>query len=1330
MNWPTCLQIFMVFLVSLGAANAQLAFTAKNWAVLPFPGAPKIKQTNRNTEFEFDCTTNDNQADVKLMYQETSSNFVDAKTKFGGRLTQTGQKFKLFVEAVLDGGTYKCLATAQDGKTAELELGNLNVRNVQSTVVPEIIPRRTEVDIHTGPFEATCEAKGGATGSTSFLKWYKLDDSGNQQAIDSSRATVQQKWETKGGVEFDIEILKFKLFDVQDQGTYQCERKVDLNTPVTNTEIKLKLIPKEKPIVTIKTQVGSSQETCIDASPCIADPRPKTYFKATCTATGSPRPKLSWYFDGKKVDAKFNPHHSLTNCAVADDACHLFFTAEMKPEHNGRFTCEAENSLGKNEKSVDVVVQVTPMIEKRTNYMVDSYNSSVRLECKITEGNPLPKHAWYFQRSKTAGANADAESWEPISKLIGARGARATQQPAQPTPTNMSYVMAPPEIEGQRPVFFMCNVSSTAGVDSYQFQLTRMKVRPPQFEIEPKASPIVENEKEKLVIKCIYEKSQFKEASWYNDVNRLNSVEKDGKGGIMKEILYEFASLSLKDSGEYKCKLTGWNNKVSELKTELNVKKLMPPVVTVEDEEISETKESGRLVELPCNVTGNPQPSVTWLHGKGETINQTIELGKKDCTNRKSGIYTVAGMTSLIFCEPDYQKHAGEYKCKADNSQGSDSKNMKLTINKEPELISWKTKESRAQGEAFKLTCIVRANPPAKIVWRKLDENNKTISEMNSTSKTVNIREISFGYLEQKHAGRYRCIATNLFGTDQNEVTLSVPATKKIVQKISTSAIGGIIAVAVIFLILLVLFAVWYKRRVDNAYRKKYLAFAPDQKVELDPDRTLFEQSGDLPYDPDWEFNPDKLTMIKTLGSGAFGQVWLAEGVGITMLNARDKSDVAKKRRKTITSSKSFRYTRMPSMRYKKSKDGGLLKQESEQKTMVAVKTLKDDGGESDYKDLASELKILIHLGEHKNIVNLLGAVTMAGKGKLKVIIEFCPHGDLISFLRGKRTEFQPIWEKYETDMSNEFTYIDLLLTSFQVAKGMEFLQDRKCVHRDLAARNVLIGPDYVMKIADFGMARDIYASEAYLKQTSGLLPVKWMAPESLFDKVYTSQSDVWSFGVLLWEVFTLGGSPYPGLPMEDLYGFINDGKRMEKPDICPDSVYDIMLDCWIQNPYERPIFGQIGDRLGNLMKAQVPASKYDAVDGNDESYLNDDSMPPPSHPPINNMPNYDHMDDRSSVSSQSEQESLLPEGQTFVPPPSNYKNAAPLPPIPMDMQKPQPPPPMIDDSPDYLPPEDTDYLMANPNAGFAPVNGNTPNHHYDLPPEENDDDYIEATIV
>jgi len=224
----------------------QLAFTAKDWKLFPFPGAPKMKQTGRNKDFEFDCTTNDPKANVSLLFQETSDTAVDAKTKFGGRLIQAGSKFTLYVESIMDGGLYKCSATAADGTTAELELGNLNVQpNFMRQVVPEIIPRKTEVEIQAGrPYTLKCEAKGGARGS--FLKWYKLDAEGNDQAIHPARATVtQEEGRSQGGQDFDIDVLSFKRFETQDQGTYKCVRKV-ANTPATSSQIKLKLIPAIK----------------------------------------------------------------------------------------------------------------------------------------------------------------------------------------------------------------------------------------------------------------------------------------------------------------------------------------------------------------------------------------------------------------------------------------------------------------------------------------------------------------------------------------------------------------------------------------------------------------------------------------------------------------------------------------------------------------------------------------------------------------------------------------------------------------------------------------------------------------------------------------------------------------------------------------------------------------------------------------------------------------------------------------------------------------------------------------------------------------------------
>ncbi|CAH3177742.1 unnamed protein product [Porites lobata] len=155
----------------------------------------------------------------------------------------------------------------------------------------------------------------------------------------------------------------------------------------------------------------------------------------------------------------------------------------------------------------------------------------------------------------------------------------------------------------------------------------------------------------------------------------------------------------------------------------------------------------------------------------------------------------------------------------------------------------------------------------------------------------------------------------------------------------------------------------------------------------------------------------------------------------------------------------------------------------------------------------------------------------------------------------------------------------------------MEYLASKKCVHRDLAARNVLVGEDYVMKIADFDLARNIYKSDLYVKTNSGVLPMKWMAIESLFLREYSEKSDVWSFGICLWEIFTLGGTPYPTIPVEELLGFLNDGNRMENPRDCPSEIYKIMQDCWQEGPDKRPKFDQISQSIGTILEQRASQS-------------------------------------------------------------------------------------------------------------------------------------------
>ncbi|KAF3848469.1 hypothetical protein F7725_014966 [Dissostichus mawsoni] len=214
-------------------------------------------------------------------------------------------------------------------------------------------------------------------------------------------------------------------------------------------------------------------------------------------------------------------------------------------------------------------------------------------------------------------------------------------------------------------------------------------------------------------------------------------------------------------------------------------------------------------------------------------------------------------------------------------------------------------------------------------------------------------------------------------------------------------------------------------------------------------------------------------------------------------------------------------------------------------------------------------------------------------KGSLYVVVEFASQGNLREVLRSRRPPGLEYWSDSQQEAMDRLEVRELVSAAYQVSRGMDYLASRKCIHRDLAARNVLVTEDNVMKIADFGLARDVHHIDYYKKTTNGRLPVKWMAPEALFDRIYTHQSDVWSFGVLLWEIFTLGGSPYPGVPVEELFKLLKEGHRMEKPSACPQELYRMMRDCWHAVPARRPTFSQLVDDLDrtlSLMANQLMA--------------------------------------------------------------------------------------------------------------------------------------------
>ncbi|KAM5298954.1 angiopoietin-1 receptor isoform 4-T4 [Ctenodactylus gundi] len=246
----------------------------------------------------------------------------------------------------------------------------------------------------------------------------------------------------------------------------------------------------------------------------------------------------------------------------------------------------------------------------------------------------------------------------------------------------------------------------------------------------------------------------------------------------------------------------------------------------------------------------------------------------------------------------------------------------------------------------------------------------------------------------------------------------------------------------------------------------------------------------------------------------------------------------------------------------------------------AAIKRMKEYASKDDHRDFAGELEVLCKLGQHQNIINLLGACEH--RGYLYLAIEYAPHGNLLDFLRKSRVlETDPAFAIANSTAST-LSSQQLLQFAADVARGMDYLSQKQFIHRDLAARNILVGENYIAKIADFGLSR---GQEVYVKKTMGRLPVRWMAIESLNYSVYTTNSDVWSYGVLLWEIVSLGGTPYCGMTCAELYEKLPQGYRLEKPLNCDHEVYDLMRQCWREKPYERPSFAQILVSLNRMLE-------------------------------------------------------------------------------------------------------------------------------------------------
>ncbi|MBN3287648.1 SRMS kinase, partial [Polyodon spathula] len=229
-------------------------------------------------------------------------------------------------------------------------------------------------------------------------------------------------------------------------------------------------------------------------------------------------------------------------------------------------------------------------------------------------------------------------------------------------------------------------------------------------------------------------------------------------------------------------------------------------------------------------------------------------------------------------------------------------------------------------------------------------------------------------------------------------------------------------------------------------------------------------------------------------------------------------------------------------------------------KKMVAIKMLKQEDMKQD--EFVKEVQALKSL-HHPKLIELYAICTRGEP--VYIVTELMSKGNLLVYLNSAE--------------GRQLLLAHLVYMASQVAEGMAYLEDRKIVHRDLAARNVLVGDNLVCKVADFGLAR-IIKDDVYSVSASTKIPVKWTAPEATSFHKFSVKSDVWSFGVLLYEIVTYGKMPYEGMTNKEVINMLNKGYRLPCPENCPITIYKIMLDCWKDTGMERPSFHALRSQL------------------------------------------------------------------------------------------------------------------------------------------------------
>ncbi|XP_049509184.1 inactive tyrosine-protein kinase 7 [Panthera uncia] len=1038
---------------------------------------------------------------------------------------------------------------------------------------------------------------GGAQAAIVFIK-----EPSSQDALQGRRALLRCEVETPGPVHVywlldgapvqDTErrfaqgsSLSFAAVDrLQDSGAFQCvarDNATGEEARSANASFNIKWI--ETGPVVLKHPASE------------AEIQPQTQVTLRCHIDGHPRPTYQWFRDGSPLS------DGQSNHTVSSKERNLTLRP-ASPEHSGIYSCCAQNAFGQTCSSQNFTLSIADESFARVvlapRDMVVARNEEAMFHCQFS-AQPPPSLQWVFEdetpitnrsrpphlRRATVFANgsllltqvrprnagvyrcigqgqrgppvvleatlhlAEIEDMPPFEPRVFTAGSeeRVACLPPQGLPEPSVWwehagVRLPTRgrvfQEGHELVFasttesdagvYICHAANLAGQRRQDVNITVATV--PTWLKKPQDSQLEEGKPGYL--HCLTQATPKPTVVWYR--NQM-LISEDSRFEVSKNGTLRINSVEVYDGTWYRCvSSTPAGSVEAQARVQVLEKlKFTPPPRP------QQCMEFDKEATVPCSATGREKPTIKWIRADGSSLPEWV--------TDNAGTLHFSRVT---------RDDAGNYTCIASNGlQGQIRAHVQLTV---AVFITFKVEPERTtvyQGHTALLRCEAQGDPKPLIQWKGKDR----ILDPTKLGPRMHIFQngsLVIHDVAPEDSGRYTCIAGNSCNIKHTEAPLYVvdkpvleeseglgsPPPYKMIQTIGLS-VGAAVAY-----IIAVLGLMFYCKKRCKAKRLQKQPEGEEPEMEClnggplqngQPSAEIQEEvaltslgSGPTATNKrhstsdKMHFPRTSLQPITTLGKSEFGEVFLAKAQGL---------------------------------------------EEGVAETLVLVKSLQSRD-EQQQLDFRREFEMFGKLN-HANVVRLLGLCREAEPHYM--VLEYVDLGDLKQFLRisqskDEKLKSQPLSTKQKVSLCT------------QVALGMEHLSNNRFVHKDLAARNCLVSAQRQVKVSALGLSKDVYNSE-YYHFRQAWVPLRWMSPEAILEGDFSTKSDVWAFGVLMWEVFTHGEMPHGGQADDEVLADLQAGKaRLPQPEGCPSKLYRLMQRCWALSPKDRPSFSEIANTLGD----------------------------------------------------------------------------------------------------------------------------------------------------